>query len=213
MYKDFKKWIKGELHIFVTITICLRLRQIRELSKLPSIILILYYLVLSWPSLSEKEKISTELPLPINLAVLPLKICLCANNNSIQLRSPRFGWPYDDCKCIKTGFHMIATIAAIAEKNIQQSPRPHGKPHLGDRSEQSISQRPPKSGLHTIATTAERSSRRPQRSLWYGNQPLGWRVSPSPFKPRVAPSHALVCLLWLRNKANCVIGSKSGSSR
>ena len=27
MYKDFKKSIKGKLHIFITITICLRLRQ------------------------------------------------------------------------------------------------------------------------------------------------------------------------------------------
>ena len=35
MYKDFKKCIEGKLHTFIKITICLRLRQIRELSKLP----------------------------------------------------------------------------------------------------------------------------------------------------------------------------------
>lgn len=40
MYKDFKKCMEGKLHISIKTTIFLRLRQIRELSKLPK-----YYMI------------------------------------------------------------------------------------------------------------------------------------------------------------------------
>jgi len=56
---------------------------------------------------------------------------------------------------LKAGFHMIATIAAIAGKKRSAIVAIMWKPHLSDRRDQSISQQSLKSGFHAIATTFE----------------------------------------------------------